>query len=68
MLHYVNQSQLCEMILNLLIEIVENPIIQRINIKGVKNKAIFRELETITKKSEKRNKSGHSNYVYFYGF
>ena len=37
----------------LLLEIVENPIIQRIDIKGVKNKAILKQLETITKKSEK---------------
>ncbi len=35
------------------IEIVENPIVQRIDIKGVKNKSILRQLESITKKSEK---------------
>ena len=38
---------------SLLIEIVENPIIQRIDIKGIKNKSILKKLESITKKSEK---------------
>ena len=33
--------------------IVENPIIQSISIKGIKNKRIVRELKEITKKSEK---------------
>ena len=35
------------------IMIVENPIIQSININGVKNKSILRKLIDITKKSEK---------------
>ena len=35
------------------IKIIENPIIQSININGVKNKSILRKLIDITKKSEK---------------
>ena len=35
------------------IKIVENPIIQTISINGIKNKSIIRQLEDITKKSEK---------------
>ncbi len=35
---------------SLLIEIVENPIVQRIDIKGIKNKSILKQLESITKK------------------
>ena len=35
------------------IKVIENPIIQTISIKGIKNKAIVRQLEEITKKSEK---------------
>ena len=33
--------------------VVENPIIQEINIKGIKNKSILRELTKITRKTEK---------------
>ncbi len=35
------------------IKILENPIIQTIDIKGIKNKRIIRQLKEITKKSEK---------------
>ena len=35
------------------IKVKENPIIQTISINGIKNKAIVRQLEEITKKSEK---------------
>ena len=35
------------------IKILENPIIQTIDIKGIKNKRIIRKLKDITKKSEK---------------
>ncbi|MBD1158118.1 outer membrane protein assembly factor BamA [Pelagibacterales bacterium SAG-MED17] len=35
------------------IKIIENPIIQTISINGIKNKSIIRQLEDITKKSEK---------------
>ena len=35
------------------IKIKENPIIQTISINGIKNKAIVRQLEEITRKSEK---------------
>ena len=35
------------------IEIIENPIIQIIEINGIKNKSILRELKKITRKSEK---------------
>ena len=35
------------------INVVENPIIQTININGIKNKSILSELEKVTKKSEK---------------
>ena len=37
----------------LIIEIIENPIIQTIEIKGIKNKSILKQLRDITKKSEK---------------
>ena len=37
----------------LIINIIENPIIQTIEIKGVKNKTILKQLTDITKKSEK---------------
>ena len=35
------------------IKVQENPIIQTISIKGIKNKSIVKQLEEITKKSEK---------------
>ena len=35
------------------IKITENPIIQNIYIKGIKNKSIIKEIEEVTKKSEK---------------
>ena len=35
------------------IKVKENPIIQTILIKGIKNKNIVRQLEEVTKKSEK---------------
>ena len=35
------------------IKVKENPIIQTISIKGIKNKSIVKQLEEITKKSEK---------------
>ena len=35
------------------IKVIENPIIQTISIKGIKNKSIIKQLEEITKKSEK---------------
>ena len=35
------------------IKVIENPIIQTISINGIKNKSIIRQLEDITKKSEK---------------
>ena len=38
---------------NIIIEIVENPIIQSIEINGIKNKSILKQLKEITKKSEK---------------
>ena len=38
---------------NLKIIVKENPIIQRIKINGIKNKSILKELEKITRKSEK---------------
>ena len=38
---------------NLKITVVENPIIQRITINGVKNLSLIDELQSITKKSEK---------------
>ena len=38
---------------NLKISVIENPIIQEIKIIGVKNKSILKELEKITRKSEK---------------
>ena len=37
----------------LLIKLEENPIIQSIEIKGIKNKSIIKQLKEITKKSEK---------------
>ena len=37
----------------LIINIIENPIIQSIEIKGIKNKTILKQLTDITKKSEK---------------
>ena len=36
-----------------LIDVIENPIIERITINGVKNRSILKELEKITRKSEK---------------
>ncbi|MAV55945.1 MAG: outer membrane protein assembly factor BamA [Candidatus Pelagibacter sp.] len=38
---------------NLIIEVIENPIIQSIKITGVKNKELLKRLNDITKKSEK---------------
>ena len=38
-------------VLNILVE--ENPIIQEINVKGVKNKSLLKALEKITRKTEK---------------
>ncbi len=38
---------------NLKITVIENPIIQEIKIVGIKNKSILRELEKITRKTEK---------------
>ena len=35
------------------IKVIENPIIQTISIKGIRNKSIIKQLEEITKKSEK---------------
>ncbi len=35
------------------IKVIENPIIQTISVKGIKNKSIIKQLEEITKKSEK---------------
>jgi len=36
-----------------LIDVIENPIIEKITINGIKNKSILRELEKVTRKSEK---------------
>ena len=38
---------------NLLINVLENPIIQSIELNGIANKSIIKNLEQITKKSEK---------------
>ena len=38
---------------NLIIEVIENPIIQSVKITGVKNKELLKRLNDITKKSEK---------------
>ena len=38
---------------NLKISVIENPIIQEIKIIGINNKSILRELEKITRKTEK---------------
>ena len=55
-LYKTNYFKNIKMILNnniLEIKIVENPIIQTIKIKGIKNKTILKSLQKITKKSEK---------------
>ena len=38
---------------NIKITVIENPILQEIKINGVKNKSLLKELEKITRKSEK---------------
>ena len=38
---------------NLIIKVVENPLIQSIKIEGIKNKSILKDLSKITKKIEK---------------
>ena len=55
-LYKTNYFKNIKMILNnniLEIKIVENPIIQTIKIKGIKNKSILKSLQKITKKNEK---------------
>ena len=37
----------------LIIDVIENPIIQSIDIKGIKDKSIYNQLEEIVKKEEK---------------